>query len=117
MINLFKSHKAHAVTVKVIQRQATKLRLSEWRADMALCNRASKLMETPDMQLAISVLNNEHPAFVVIDPGTSLQDRAVYQARCEGYTLALANLEALARHQKITEMPEADFATEEVERQ
>ncbi len=113
MINLFKSHKAHAVTVKVIQRQATKLRLHEWRADLSLCNQASKLMNVPEMQLMVSVLHNEHPAFVVIDPGTSLQDRAVYQARCEGYTLALANLEALARHQKMVDAPEADFAPEE----
>lgn len=113
----FKTHKAHAVTVQVIQRQATKLRLSEWMADKALCNKASKLLDNPDVQLMISVLHNEHPAFVVIDPGTSLQDRAVYQARCEGYTLALANLEALARHQRMLEAPEAEFAPEEVERQ
>lgn len=109
--------KAHAVTVKVIHRQATKLRLSEWRADPNLCNQASKLIDLPAVQLMISVLHNEHPAFVVIDAGTSLQDRAVYQARCEGYTLALANLEALARHQKMHNSPESEFAPEEVERQ
>ena len=116
MINLFKWHKATAVTVKVIQRQATKLRLVEWMADAGLCNQASKLMDNPTVQLMVSVLHNEHPAFVVIDPGTSLQDRAVYQARCEGYTLALANLEALARHRKMIDSPESEFAPEEVER-
>lgn len=106
-------HRATAVTVKVIHRQATKLRLAEWMADKSLCNRASKLLDNPDVQLMVSVLHNEHPAFIVIDPGTSLQDRAVYQARCEGYTLALANLEALARHQKMTNIPESEFAPEE----
>lgn len=109
-------HKAHAVTIRIIQRQATKLRLSEWMADKALCSRADKILASPDVQLMVSVLHNEHPAFVVIDPGTSLQDRAVYQARCEGYTLALANLEALARHQKISELPESEFVLEEQSR-
>ena len=112
----FHKSKPVAVAVRIISRQATKLRLSEWRADPSLCNQASKFMADPSFQLAVSVLHNEHPAFVVIDLGTSLQDRAVYQARCEGYTLALANLEALSVHQKLHDAPEAEFAPEEIER-
>lgn len=116
MINPFKWHKTTAVTIKVIARQASKLRLSEWRADKALCVRAGKLLDSPDMQLAMAVMNNEHPAFVVIDPRTPLEDRAIFQARCEGYTMALANMEALAMHQPMKDALEPDFAPEEVER-
>lgn len=115
-MNIFRWHKATAVTVKVITRQATKLRLSEWRADKALCVRASKLMDDSTVQLMVSVLHNEHPAFVVIDPRTPLDDRAIFQARCEGYTMALANLEAMASHQPTKDVLEPEFAPEEVER-
>lgn len=99
--------------VVVLERAATKMRLQEWMADQTMTNNARKVLDNPTMQLMVSVLHTEHPAFVVIDPGTNLQDRAVHQARCEGYTLALANLEALARHQKMTYLPEPDFLPEE----
>lgn len=104
----------HRVRVKVIERQATKLRLSEWQADQSLCNQGSKVLSDPAVQLMIAVLHNEHPAFVVSET-ESMELRAVMQARCEGYTMALANLEALGQFNKLAEIPEATFEPEQLE--
>ena len=110
---LFGIKEAKSQPVVPVHVAQTKMRLSQWRANQGMTNLAGKITRNPDFELMLSVLHNEHPAFVVCDAGTSLQDRAVYQARCEGYTLALANLEALAIHQPEVNMPEAEFAPEE----
>jgi hypothetical protein len=105
--------KEKVVKVKVLPREATKLRLFEWQADQELTNQAARVLRDGTVQLMVAVLHNEHPAFVYSDVG-SLEDRAILQARSEGYTLALANLEALGQFQKLKNTPESSFEPEEL---
>lgn len=96
----------------VAHRDPLKLRLHEWRADRALVSRGLQLINNPDFRLALDVLQNEHPANAILPDGCSLDIRAVFQARGEGYTLALANLEALAKFESVSEPLEATFEAE-----
>jgi len=98
--------------VMVTHRDPLKLRLHEWRADRALVSKGLQLINSPDFRLVLDVLRNEHPSNLMLPDGCSLDIRAVFQARGEGYTLALANLEALAKFEPVHEPLEATFEPE-----
>lgn len=97
----------------VIARDPIKLRLHEFRSNKSMVGMAQKSLLSPELKIMLDVLRNEHPCMVVMSTGTNPNDRIVAQARGEGYTMALANLEAMGDFQQITEMPEPTFETEE----
>lgn len=101
--------------VRVVQREVSHLRLSEWRSAPNLTGEARKVMDHPFFKLMVDVLMNEHPGCCVMIDGDKDQ-RAIQQARAEGYTICLSNLRALALH---AEPPKAlgnpTFGTEEEE--
>lgn len=100
--------------VQIVTRTVTELTLAEWQADAELTKRARQLLADAAFQLMLSVLRNEHPAFVVADHHlTTLESRAILQARAEGYSMALANIEAMGKHTAIRAQPEATFEEEE----
>jgi hypothetical protein len=98
--------------VIVIQRDPSRLRLHEWRSDPALVKQAG-FIRTSEFRLALDVLRNEHPAFNVLADDASVSAQVTQQRRGEGYTMALANLEALAMYQPITPPLEATFEPEQ----
>lgn len=100
--------------VQIVTRAVTDLRLAEWQADAELTKHARKLHSDSTFQMMMAVLRNEHPAFLVAGhDACSLEGRAILQARAEGYSMAIANLEAMGRHQLIKPVPEATFEPEE----
>lgn len=111
-LNLFRAKKAAPATVRFIDRDASTLRLHELRADDGMTAKMAQVLGDGRMQLAVSVLRNEHPAFNVLPPDAMEHVRAAQQAKCEGYTLCLANLLAMGRHEKASEELIADFAGE-----
>jgi hypothetical protein len=100
--------------VIIIQRDQSRLRLHEWRSDPALVKQAG-FVRTPEFRLAMDVLRNEHPAFNVLADEASVPAQIAQQRRGEGYTMALANLEALAMYQPMTPPLEATFEPEQTE--
>lgn len=60
--------------------------------------------------MAVQVLENEHPAWMVLNPESRPDQRIAHQAKCEGYTIALANLKALKVHVKKVQWEEPTFA-------
>lgn len=104
----------HNLKVQIVTRTVTDLSLAEWQADAELTKRSRQLMADSAFQLMLSVLRNEHPALVVEDHHNwSLEMRAILQARAEGYSMALANLEAMGKHRAISQLPEATFEPED----
>lgn len=97
------------VQIKVINREVSKLRLHEFRSDPNLCKGVAEALRGGYMRVAVDVLNNEHPGNSVLHTNTSLEVRACHQARCEGYTQAIANLEAMARHEQPVSLLETSF--------
>ncbi len=92
----FSKKPVQPVTVQVIQRDRSKVRLREVRADRNLTNNIAKSMGSGIQELVMDVMHNEHPANAVLPFDAPMEIRAYHQARCEGYTIALANLEAMA---------------------
>jgi hypothetical protein len=107
---IFFKKKPHRI--RVLLRDEFKLRLGEWQMDERLCAMAAKKLAEPDMRLILAVLRNERPSNHVLPLGASMDDRVVFQARAEGYEMALANLEAMTRNTLAVPMPDAVFESE-----
>lgn len=101
------------VEVRILNRELCKLRLHEWRSDAKLTNVAMKVLMDPNVQTMLQVCANEHPAFSVLNTDSPPHLRASHQSQCEGYTLFLSNLEAMANHQPLQGVLEAEFLPEE----
>src|SRR5215831_11156711 len=97
------------IHLEVVRVEEHKLRLSNWQMDRRLCHTASKVLDSPDFKLMLSVLKNESPANTALPYGVGFDDRVVLQARTEGYQMCLANLEALAICTEIDVLPESVF--------
>jgi hypothetical protein len=107
---LFKKPK---INVQVILRDPLKLRLNEFRSNKSLVGEAQKMMMTASLRLMLDVLRNEHPCMTVLPMGMTPTDRMAVQCRAEGYTMALANLEAMTELQETIDMPNPSFEPEE----
>ena len=103
-----------SLKVIVAYRDPLKLRLHEWRADRALVSKAMQLLNSPDFRLMLDVLRNERPVNAMLPDACPIEIRAMFQAREEGYHIALSNLEALAKFEAISEPVEATFEPEQV---
>lgn len=111
-LNFFKRPKP-VVQYRVIEREPFKLTTEEWRSDPALCAGAKGVLQSPLVTQMLQTLRNSHPAFFVLTD-SSLNDRMVHQARGEGYTMALRDLELLGEWQKAPRNIEPEFADEEI---
>lgn len=98
-----------ALQIQVVRRDESRLQLNEWQLDARLCAMAAKVLMEPNLQLMLSVVKNEHPYRRALPLGASMDDRAVHQARAEGYEMALATLERLAVNTVAMPLPEAVF--------
>jgi xanthine dehydrogenase iron-sulfur cluster and FAD-binding subunit A len=98
--------------VEVIKRDISKLTLQEFRSNARLTSGAAATLSADFAVIMMQVLKNMHPGATLVMPSADLQTRAVAQARAEGYTLAIANLESMAIF-KQTETPiEATYASD-----
>ncbi len=104
------------VIARLIDRDPLKIRLQEFRGNKSLVGEAQKILSLSSLRLMLDCARNEHPANLVLPIGTSPNDRIVQQARGEGYTLALANLEAMGNYQELKDLGEATYETEETEK-
>lgn len=89
--------------VEIVRRFASALRMSEWRANKETVQIASKFLYDADFRMVLDCIKNEHPSQIMLLGKVSIEDRAVMQARIEGYQLCLTNLESLA----VLEVPKA----------
>lgn len=77
--------------------------LEDWQKDESLVSLAADVLSDPRTAQMLSVLRAESPANYGLPPlGISVEDRAAFQARTEGYHLCLNNFEALG---KLTVVP------------
>jgi hypothetical protein len=109
--------KKRPVKLEVVRVGSHKLRLSEWQKDRELVGMAQRTMLNPDLQMMIQVLQNEHPGWQVLHPLSPEIARACQQSRIEGYTMALANLEALCRFNEPQQQLDATFESEQIEKE
>jgi hypothetical protein len=89
------------------------MRLHEWRSTPQLVQDAVALLARREMVLMLDVLKNEHLSYSVMHPQATTEQRAAQQARCEGYSMCLANMEALAIGYNLPETINSTFETEE----
>lgn len=94
---------------EIVQRDRCLMRLDEWQASPGLVKLAQVHLNHPEMRLMLDVLRNEHCCQRVYSDDVSPNIRVVAQARSEGYTQALANLEALGKFVSKAELGEETF--------
>lgn len=95
--------------LQLIRRLSSRVRLDEWRATEDLVKSARRVLNDPEFQVMLDVLKNEHPHTFVRWDDAPIEMRAVMQARSEGYSLAIANLEAMGAFQKKQEPLEPTY--------
>lgn len=98
--------------IEVVRRESTVLRLDEWRSQPELVALADAVWKDEDFRLMLQVVQNGSPANspVVL---SSIEARAIHQARTEGYHAALFNLSVMRiPNDKIEEL-EATYEPEE----
>lgn len=94
--------------IQIVKREASRFRLHDWKSNTSLVNLARKTLDNNDFRIMMDVVRNEHPLNQVTFEAT-VEDRAIVQARCEGYMLALNNLESLGTFEQIRELGPATF--------
>lgn len=101
--------------IRVIQREHSRIDLSTWREQPDLVKRAYNVLNNPDFRMMLDVLDNAHPAHVVLADNAPIETRALWQARCEGYTLFSKLLESMGEMEKPQHTIEATFEPPEQE--
>lgn len=86
--------KREPARIEVIRCESNELRLDEWRKHDELIRLAESVWVNQDFRLMIQVAQNESPANFAILSG-NLEDRAIQQARSEGFNLFLATLKTM----------------------
>ncbi len=112
-MNLLALFKRRPRKIEIVNRDEAKISLSEWRTDPELVKVAMRVWNNPDFRLMVACLRNETPAFLVLPDDASPTRCIAIQRRSEGYTMALANLEAMATFQSPPAEVEATFEPEE----
>jgi hypothetical protein len=108
-----KKHNPVKPGIQLVQRDPTKLRLHEFRGDDRLVSEAGKIASIPFFQTMLDVLRNEHPCRNVAPPTMTMEARAAMQCQAEGYSMCLANLEAMAIAQQVSIDTESEFQQED----
>ncbi len=85
----------HPMRIVVIHRDQSRLTIGEWRSQPEMVKKAMDMLANPDLRAMIDVLVTCSPANDVYPLDVTLDVRAVIHARCEGYAMALSNLESL----------------------
>jgi hypothetical protein len=99
--------------IQIVERELGSLTLNDWRQDKSLCAQAAGVLSSPIVRQMLQVIHNSHPAFQVMVNGDTAS-RALQQARCEGYTMALADIESMGINAIAGEAVEAEFGEEEI---
>ena len=94
---------------QVVRRDPCRIRMEEWRSTPDLVKLAGAALSDPIMRQLVDVLRNEHLANDCCPGLIPIEQRAILQARAEGYSICLNNLESLAVFQKPQEQLEATF--------
>lgn len=98
--------------IEPLRREVCRLTVAEWRADPGWAAMAASVLSDPRLKQMLDAVANSAPGFEVLPLGAMPHERAAQQARSEGYTMALANLEALGREEAMREPVEARFEAE-----
>ena len=83
---------------QIVRRDSCRLTIDQWRSDRGMVKLASKIMSNPDFQLMIDVLRTHHIVNYSLMLNPTMEQRAFQQAKGEGYSLCLSNLESMAQY-------------------
>lgn len=97
---------------RIVERDISRLTLSEWRSNDALLKQAAKFLNDPQFRMMLDVLRNEHISNQVVSLDAKPEARSALLARIEGYSMALTNLEAMGTQEVQEEALEATFEDE-----
>ncbi len=95
--------------LEVVKREQSRLTVAEWRSDLGWVGTAATVLGDARLRLMLDCVANSAPGLEVLPLDASPQARIAQQARGEGYTMALANLEALGKASTPAEPLEALF--------
>lgn len=87
--------------------------MDEWKSDPELCKQAAVALNNPIVRQLLDVLRTNHIGQWALSPAATMEERAMFAAKAEGYGLALNDFESLAEYQEPVQQLEATFGVEE----
>jgi len=84
--------------------------MKDWRANADAVKSAALTLQDPTLQAMMDILRTENPCHIVLMGRFSLEERGIMQARIEGYSMCLNNLEKLGQYEVPPETLQEDFA-------
>lgn len=102
----------HPRQIQIIKRDPCRLTLEEWRSSPELVLQAQKYLNDPGFRIMLDVLDMENPIGISNFAHIPIEERAIMQARCEGYRMAISTLESMGKPTTRTERVVATFEDE-----
>jgi hypothetical protein len=108
-VTWFRKRQEPKPQIRIIERDACRLTLAEWRSDVELIKKAYAVLHNSDLIKMLDVLRQE--AFTrSLNLGTDDLARGINGAQIEGYTSALNDLQSMGVVIPIeAPVPQADF--------
>jgi hypothetical protein len=105
VFRLFRKPKTKVV---LIHREACRLTIDEWRSDPSMTKVAYATLNSPECRAMFDVVKNCGPHNLAL-PTVPIEERAIWQARIEGYQLCLNTIESLSTLNQPTEKIEPTY--------
>jgi len=105
-MNWFKRKPPIAPQIRILDRDPSRLDLTEWRADKDCRAAAQKELANPHLQHMLDVLRNQvHRKLVRVHPAMTAEQRSAALSFADGYSMAVQDLESMAVKPTETEQP------------
>jgi hypothetical protein len=101
--------KLDQVRYVIVKRDITRLKPDEWRTNPTLVRLAKKFLDDPQFWMLLDCVRNEHPNKLAFFQSVPLEERALHQARIEGFMMCLNTIEALGTPQREREELQATY--------
>lgn len=118
----FQLFKKRPVRYEIIRRDVTRIKPDEWRTSETCLGIAQKFLRDPEFWLLLDCVRNEHPDKIFFLKEVPLEERALQQARIEGFMMCLNTLESLGTPMRQVdqlratyESPDAEMRPEDLE--
>lgn len=114
-LNLLRPKPKPQVRIQIVHRDPFRISMREWRQSEECCRAAQLALANPTVRQMVDILRSAHLGNWALSPDTSIEKRAIHAAKCEGYGLALNDLEALAVFDQPMETVPSTFEPDNME--
>jgi len=96
--------------IRVVTRDILRVTIDQWRSDETLCATAYKALHDPTVRAMIDVMRTSSVLNWTLGGTATVEQVAMHGKFCEGYVMALNDLESLGEQRKKIAVDEPTFS-------